>query len=142
MGDGERTGQELRGVALVRHYLPSGPWIAVKPSTPALIANVFQERSFGQRDQLAIWDTLVLCFRGGDILSPATHSGYSQGPCSLFFEAWKVLNVSKAMLVYDAESAVNPCVEVVREKIGNASLVDPPRATVSCHMTFLGMPSM
>ena len=137
-GMGKQLAKDCAASPLYDVTHPQLPGSPSSPSAPALIANVYQERAFWQRDQLAIWDTLVMYFRGGDILRPRAHPGYSQGPCSLFLEAWRVSNVSKAMLVYDPESAVNPCVEVVRETIGTASLVEPPCATVSCHMMLLG----
>jgi len=77
-------------------------------------------------------------FRGGDILIEDAHAHYSQGPCFLFLESWKAASVPRAMLVYDPNAAINPCVEVVRETIGNASIVATPCDSAECHMMIVG----
>src|SRR6056297_3204009 len=46
--------------------------------------NVYLDRRSWNR---SFQDTMVMYFRGGDILRNKTRRGYSQAPCSLFLEA-------------------------------------------------------
>jgi hypothetical protein len=107
------------------------------PSSPSLLANVFADRAFW-KNQITTLDTMVMYFRGGDVLGEKAPHYYFQGPCSLFLESWKAANVSRAVLVYDKSAAINPCVEVVRRTIGNASIVPTPCDSAECHMMLVG----
>ena len=76
-GMGKQLAKDCPASPLYDVTYPQLPASPSSPCSPALIANAFQERAFWQRDQLAIWDTLVMHFRGGDILRPRVHPGYS-----------------------------------------------------------------
>ena len=106
-------------------------------SSPGLLANVFAEHAFWKH-QITTMGTMVMYFRGGDILMKDASPAYSQGPCSLFLESWKAANVSRAVLVYDHNDPINPCVEVVREAIGNTNIVPTPCDSAGCHMMMVG----
>lgn len=82
--------------------------------------------------------TMLMFFRGGDILQVNTNARYSQGPCSLFLEAWNLLTPKHAMLIYDRHAAVNPCVEVMEKHIPAQQRIEPPCDGVGCHMTLIG----
>jgi hypothetical protein len=107
------------------------------PSSPSLLANVFADRTFW-KNQITTLDTMVMYFRGGDVLSEKAPHYYFQGPCSLFLESWKAANVSRAVLVYDQSAAINPCVEMVRRTIGDASIIPTPCDSAECHMMMVG----
>jgi hypothetical protein len=118
-------------------YNVSIPVDRIGSSSPALLANVYADHAFWKQN-IATLDTMAMYFRGGDILRENAHPGYSQGPCSLFLESWYAANVARAMLVYDPNAAIHPCVEVVRGAIGNSSIVLSPCGSVQCHMMTLG----
>lgn len=82
-------------------------------------------------------DMMVMYFRGGDILRPDAHSGYSQAPCSLFLNAFKFVNASRLMLVFDPRAALHPCIHVVRSNTSNFTIVPTPCDSVGCHLTLL-----
>jgi len=118
-------------------YNLSIPVDRIGSSSPALLANVFADHTFWKQN-VATLDTMAMYFRGGDVLREHAHAGYSQGPCSLFLESWYAAKVSRAVLVYDPNAAIHPCVEVIRGAIGNSSIVPTPCDSVRCHMMTLG----
>jgi hypothetical protein len=115
-------GEVARNCSSESLYKVSIPVDRIGSSSPALLANVFADHAFWKQD-IATLDTMAMYFRGGDILQEHAHAGYSQGPCSLFLESWYAANVSRAVLVYDPNAAIHPCVELVRGAIGNSSIV-------------------
>jgi len=130
-------GEVARNCSSESLYNVSIPVDRIGSSSPALLANVFAEHAFWKQD-IATLDTMVMYFRGGDILREYAHAGYSQGPCSLFLESWYAANVSRAVLVYDPNAVIHPCVELVRGAIGNSSIVHMSCDSARCHMMTLG----
>jgi hypothetical protein len=82
--------------------------------------------------------TMVMYFRGGDILRADRYHGYSQAPCSLFLESWNLIAPNHVMLVYDQHDVINPCVQVVEQHIPAHRRIQPPCEGVGCHMSLLG----
>ncbi len=82
--------------------------------------------------------TMLMYFRGGDILRPNPHALYSQAPCSLFLESWNLIAPERAMLIYDRHAAINPCVQVVEQHIPASRRIQPPCNGAGCHMTLIG----
>jgi hypothetical protein len=103
---------------------------------PALLPYVMVEKR--------AWDyifdscTMVMYFRGGDILRINPHPKYSQAPCSLFLESWKLIAPKHAMLVYERNDTINPCVEVMEQHIPANQRLQPPCDGAGCHMSLLG----
>jgi len=102
------------------------------------VLNVYPDR---RSWNTSLEDMMVMYFRGGDILREKAHGGYSQGPCSLFLEAFNFVNASRLMLVFDQNAALHPCIDVVRSKIPNSTFVSTPCDSIGCHMTLLGRAS-
>jgi hypothetical protein len=102
---------------------------------------------FNVYNDINIWkthaptDLMVMYFRGGDILRPVVNAAYSQAPCSLFLEAWNLVNASNVMLVFDPNDDVNPCVDVVQKTIPAATMIPTPCDGVGCHLTWIGLAS-
>jgi len=82
--------------------------------------------------------TMLMFFRGGDILLPDRHSKYHQAPCSLFLESWNLIAPERAMLIYDRNDTINPCVQVVEQHIPASRRIQPPCNGAGCHMTLIG----
>jgi hypothetical protein len=104
-----------------------------------MILNVYTDINIWKKH--APTDLMVMYFRGGDILRPNANKGYSQAPCSLFLEAWTLVNSSSVMLVFDPKDDVNPCVDVVRKAIPAAITISTPCDGVGCHLTWIGLAS-
>lgn len=82
--------------------------------------------------------TMLMYFRGGDILHVNPHPKYSQAPCSLFLESWNLIAPERAMLIYDRNDTINPCVRVVERHIPAYRRIQPPCDGAGCHMTLIG----
>jgi hypothetical protein len=120
----------------IRQWAKEGP----PPESVSLLSNVYSERPAWQFDMTP--DTMAMYFRGGDILAKASNvPDYSQGPCSLFVEAWKVTNASRILLIYDGKDkkgTINPCVDVVRETVPASQIMEAPCSSVGCHLILIG----
>lgn len=102
-----------------------------------VLFNVFTDMKIWKLYPFA--DMMVMYFRGGDVLSPDADYRYFQGPCSLFLEAWNYVNASRLMLVFDPEADINPCVDVVRNKVPASTIIPTPCDSVGCHLTLVGL---
>lgn len=114
----------------------AGEGINSVPDLPALLPQTFIEIDAWK--YIFDLNTMVMYFRGGDILQINAHSGYSQAPCSLFIESWKFVGPERVMLVYDNLTTIHPCISVVRGHIPSQKLVEAPCQSAGCHMALVG----
>lgn len=115
-------------------------WWSKESSTgleqPALLPQVVVEKRAWEHtfDK----STMLMYFRGGDILRVNPHPKYSQAPCSLFLESWNLIAPERAMLIYDQNDTINSCVQVVEQHIPAYRRIQPPCDGAGCHMTVIG----